>query len=488
MTEPSSTPPSQAQQTFKNVAWLGSAQAIRQVTAILATILLARFLGPAEFGIFAMMVFVNELAQLLVDFGMGSALIQRKEVDQRLLSSCFWINMGIGALAAAALAVLGPWIAAYFEQPLIRWLVLASGINLLIAAASVLPQSLLSRQLAFRDVALGTLLGSMCGAIAAVAAASLGFGVWALALQPVVGNGATMVYLYARTRWMPSLEFNFPDVRGLLVFSGQLLGSSVFAHITRNLSSLILGPALGAPALGLITMAQTITWLPVAQFSQAVVRATFPVFSQMQDDFERFRQAVYRSSGAIGMLALPMLIGIGVLAGDLVPVVFGAKWTEAVPLVVALCAFSVVQCVATLAGTSLLAASRAGLFLATNVAGLPVMALALWLNKDGGVMQAVVALVMASTALQLLTLAAALHAIGGRWLDFLRPLLRPMLCSLLMAAGIQLAAPELQVQPAALRLSVLILLGAATYPALSYVLNRQATLELVNLVWRRRSS
>jgi O-antigen/teichoic acid export membrane protein len=485
LTEPKPTDGSHARRTLTNVAWLGSAQAIRQVTAILATVLLARFLGPTEFGIFAMMVFVNELAQLLVDFGMGSALIQRKEVNQRLLSTCFWINLGIGATAAAVLAILGPWIAAYFEQPMIRWLVLASGVNLLIAAASVLPQALLSRQLAFRDVALGTLLGSLCGGAAAVAAASLDFGVWALALQPLVGAGVTMVFLYARTRWMPSFEFNFPDVKGMLVFSGQLLGSSVFAHVTRNLPSLILGPSLGAPALGLISMAQTITWLPVAQFSQAVVRATFPVFSQMQDDFERFRSAVYRSSGAIAMLALPMLLGIAVLAGDLVPVVFGAKWVEAVPLVIALCAFSVVQCVATLAGTSLLAASRAGLFLATNIAGLPVMALALWFNRDGGVMQAVVALVIASTALQLLTLAAALHAIGGRWIDFLRPLTRPALCSLLMAAAIHLLAPAMQGQSAPVRLVLLSLVGAVAYPALSMVINRAATMELLNLVLKR---
>lgn len=147
MTEPQTPVGSHARRTLTNVAWLGGAQAIRQVTAILATVLLARFLGPTEFGIFAMMIFVNELAQLLVDFGMGSALIQRKEVNQRLLSTCFWINLAIGAGAALLLALMGPWIAAYFEQPLIRWLVLVSGVNLLIAAASVLPQALLETML-----------------------------------------------------------------------------------------------------------------------------------------------------------------------------------------------------------------------------------------------------------------------------------------------------------------------------------------------------
>lgn len=435
-----------------------------------------------------MMMFVNELAQLLVDFGIGTAIIQRKEVHHRLLSTCFWISSGLGGAAAVVLVLAGPWIAAYFDQPLIRWLVFMSGLNLLISAAAVLPQSLLSRQQAFKDLALGSLLGSLCGAAGALVSANAGFGVWALAVQPVLGNGVTLVFLYVRTRWRPSFEFNFSEVRGLLVFSGQLLGSSVVGHVTRNLSSIILGPSLGAPALGLITMAQTITWLPIAQFSQAVVRATFPVFSQMQDDFARFRQAVYRSSGAIGILALPMLVGIAVLAGDLVPVVFGAKWADTVPLVVVLCVYSIVQCVTTLAGTSLLAASRGGLFLASNLAGLPVMAIALWFNKDGGVLQAVIALAAASTVLQLLTLGAALHAIGGRWIDFTRPLMRPMLCSLLMAASIQLAALGLVDAAPALRLALLIAVGAVSYIPLSYALNRQATTDLVGLVWQRRKA
>ena len=97
---------SRAQRTVRNVAWLGSSQVIRQAISIGATIVLARFLGPAEFGIFAMTLFVNELAQLLVDFGMGSALIQRQQLSRKLLSSCFWINLAVGIATALVLACL----------------------------------------------------------------------------------------------------------------------------------------------------------------------------------------------------------------------------------------------------------------------------------------------------------------------------------------------------------------------------------------------
>ena len=272
-------PDSLAHRTVRNVAWLGSGQAIRQLVALATMVVLARFLGPSEFGIFAMTLFVNELAQLVVDFGVGAALIQRKEINQLVLSSCFWINVAVAAMAAVVLIAAGPWIAAYFKQPMVRWLMFATAINLLISAMAVLPQALLARRLAFRDVAVSTLVGSLCGAATAIGLALAGAGVWALACQPVVGSSVTLLFLAARAGWLPDFRFQLAAINGLLRFSGQLLLSSLAAYITRSLPVLILGPAMGVATLGLINMAQTIAWLPVAQFSQTVVKATFPVFA-----------------------------------------------------------------------------------------------------------------------------------------------------------------------------------------------------------------
>ena len=99
---------SYAVKTVQNVAWLGGTQFIRQFMAIGTTVVLARFLTPSDYGIFAMTLFVNELAQMFIDFGIGSALVQRKQVDARLLSTCFWINLAIGTAVALLVIVAGP--------------------------------------------------------------------------------------------------------------------------------------------------------------------------------------------------------------------------------------------------------------------------------------------------------------------------------------------------------------------------------------------
>lgn len=478
---------STAQKTVRNAAWVGSAQAIRQVVSITAMVVLARFLGPTEFGIFAMMVFINELAQLLVDFGMGSAIIQRKEINHRLLSSCFWINLAIGVGAGLILLATGPWIAAYFGQPAIQWLLLGSAANLVIAAASVLPHALLSRELAFKQIALGTLVGSICGAVVAVTLAANGAGVWALVAQPLAGGSITLAYLFWQARWKPTLQFHLDEVRGVLRFSGQLLGNSVVGHVTRNLPSLMLGPSLGAAALGLITMAQTVTWLPVAQVSQAVSKVTLPVFSQLQNDLPRFRHGLYRASGYVAWLCFPILCGLAALSTDLMAVVFGTKWQSAAPLVSALSVFALVQSVGVLSGVAMMALGRGGLLLGSTALGLPVMGVSLWLAKDGSVLGAVWAMVIGGLGLQLLSIGAALRAMEGSWRDYLVALMRPLLCAVLMAVAMVLGSWLIGSWHQAVRLAVLSTLGAALYLLFSGVLNRDASLELLALVRRKRT-
>ena len=477
-----------AHRTVRNVAWLGSGQAIRQVVAMLTMVVLARHLGPSEFGMFAMAMFVNELAQLVVDFGIGSALIQRKEINRLELSSCFWINVAVAAMAAVILVAAGPVIADYFKQPMLRWLMFATAFNLLISAMAVLPQALLARRLAFRDIAVSTLIGSLSGAATAIVLALAGAGVWALACQPVVGSSVTLLFLAARAGWLPDFRFQLAAINGLLKFSGQLLLSNLVAYVTRSLPILILGPAMGVATLGLINMAYTIAWLPVAQFSQTVVKATFPVFAQLQNDMDRFREGFYRATGLVALFAFPLMMGIAVLAEELVPVVFGPNWAPASKLVPIACVPALLLSVTTLAGTVLLATGRADLLLKITLLNLPTTALFLWATRTGSASLAMAALAIAMMISSLVSLVAATHAIGAEWKRYAAAVAVPAACSVAMAALIYLAKGALPGVPPTVRLIGFSIAGAAFYLSAVWLVKRAAIEDLINLVMRRPSA
>lgn len=471
--------------TVSNVAWLGGSQFLRQGISIGASLVIARLLAPSDYGVFAMTVFVNELAQLLINFGMGAALVQRKELDENVLSTTFWFQAGLGLVAGLAMLGAGPWIADYFKQSIVQWLMITCALNVFVSAISVVPNALLTHRLDMRDIAVGTFVGGLFGAFVAVAMSYMGFGVWALAMQPLAGSIVTTVYLFMRVHWRPRMIYDRLEVRKLLHFSGYLLGSNVLSHVTKNLQSLILGPGLGVVALGLMTMAQTVVWLPLAQISQTMVKATFPVFSKLQNEPARARSALYRATGAIGLLSFPLLAGIGALAGELMSVVFGQRWTDSGPLVAVLAAMSMVKSATTLADTVLMSTGRTDRLMHLAVISLPVMAAALWVFSSRNIFEATVAYSVTLTVLQIATQHFALQSIGGRWAEFLAPLMRPLLGTAIMVLGLIVLQHQIAWMPGLARLVLLSVAGAVIYIAWTWFLNRAALTELLGTIRSR---
>ena len=475
-------PQSLATSTVRSVAWLGGGQAIRQANALLTAVILARTLAPSDYGLFAMTFFVNELARLFVDFGIGTAIIQSKTIDQRLISSCFWINVAIGAAAAITVALAGPLAAAYFKQPLVASLLLVSALNLCLSALSVLPQALLVRRLEFKHVAIGLVMGSLFGSAVALGVAVMGYGAWALVWQPLAGTAVTFLYLAWRARWMPSWVLDLRPVRGLIRFSGHLLGGSLVQHFSGNLHQLIVGPTLGAAAMGSISMAQTMAWLPVGQVAGVAVKAVYPVFAQMQDSRDRLADGLLRTLDVVCLLTFPLLCGLAALAHLLTPVVFGAQWAATAPLVVVFCAHSALLCISFVAGSTLLATGRSGVaFRLTFVDAALVLGTMLWL-RNSDVLTVCIGFVAATSCHLLLNIRIALRNLAVPRTAVASCILRPAITAALMGlilVGLESVLVAIEVH---LRLALLVVAGAAVYLALAASFNRAALLSTLALL------
>lgn len=487
MSQTPSADESYAVKTIKNVAWLGGSQLFRQFVAIGTTIVLARYLSPTEYGIFAMTLFVNELAQLFIDFGIGSALIQRKEVSQTLLSTCFWANLAIGVLVGVLVVAVGPAAADYFKQPLVQHLLWVSALNLVVTGLVVMPQAVLTRQLAFNHVALGTTIGSLVGAGCTVVLAVMGAGIWSLVFQPLIGTAVNLVYLVWRSAWRPSFEFQPASMKGIMGFSGQLLISNIANHLTRNLQQLIVAPVIGASAMGLLSMAITVAWMPVAQFTSAAVRAIYPVFARLQDSQHRVDAGVRKTISVVSLIAFPTLLGLAVLAPELLIVVFGAQWAEAAPLVSVLSGLCLVQSVTFLVGSTLLARGRADLTMKISLASVPIVAAALWSAREHSILWVTVALTLSHLSVSLLTLHLSLRGTQVGWRGLLATIFRPLVCTLLMALILWLAKQSMLSLPQATRLLTLIGIGAVSYLLMSWFINRKAVDELIQLFARKKA-
>lgn len=468
--------------TVRNAAWVGSSQAVRQVIAFLTTLFVARLLQPSDYGIFAMTLFVNELAQLVVDFGIGSALVQHKNVDRRMLSTCFWINVVVGVLAGAGVIVSGPIAAAYFHQPLVAHLLFVSAANLCVSSFAVIPQAVLARELAFRHIAIGTSIGSLVGAASTVAMAFYGFGVWALVFQPLIGTSVNLVYLLVRAHWRPTFEFELAAVRGVVRFSSHMLVGNLLNHVSRNLPHLILAPAMGPAATGLMAMAQTLAWMPIAQFTATIVRVTYPAFAKIQDSRDRLWEALKKSMELVALLAFPVLVGLAVLSADVVVVVFGEHWRHASPIVAIFSVVSMVHSVTFLSGNTLLATGRSDLSMKLSLLTLPVLGAALWFTRDRSLVTASVAMATVLVAVALVGLWVAGKNLGVTLRQLAAPVIRTLGASALMALVLLALGTQLDHLSPPVRLAVQVCTGALTYLSLTWIVNRQLMIGAIGMV------
>jgi O-antigen/teichoic acid export membrane protein len=304
---------------------------------IVVTIILARLLLPEQFGLIAMLTIFMEVAQSFIDSGFGSALIQKQSADHLDECSIFYFNILVSFLAGGALCLSAPWIAAFYQTPLLTPLARILSLSLVINAFGIIHNTLLTKRIdfkvQFKVSAIATVLSGSIG----IAMAYKGYGVWSLVAQYVCSNLFRTILIWNFLSWRPSLIFSWHSLRSMFSFGSKLLFSSLLHTICTNMYLVIIGKTFSATDLGYYTRAQETQHLPVSNISSIVGRVTFPLFSSMQGDRERLKRATRKAICALAMINFPLMIGLAVVAKPLVLVLLTEKWLPCVPYLQLLC-------------------------------------------------------------------------------------------------------------------------------------------------------
>jgi O-antigen/teichoic acid export membrane protein len=464
--------------------WLTLGQTSRQVIAIGTNVALARILDPESFGLFAMSLVAAEVAQQFADFGIGSAIVQNRTIDRRAVSTCFWINVGLALLCAIVLAASSPWIGALLKHPMVGNLLILSAVNVIISGALTVPQALLVRDMRFQHIVTAQMVGSISGAVVAIVFASMGGGAWSLAVQPLVGTAVTLALMMVLARWRPQATFSYESVREMMHFSGNLLGHNVVTLIGRHAHNVIMGRSLASAAVGIYTMAQTVTYFPVYQISAVVVRLLFPTLSRLQDDLIMLRKVYLEAVALIALCTFPLMAGLFAVAPDFVPVVFGDQWVGVVPVLQVVLWLAMLQSVATTSGTVLLSLGKSRQMLGITLVGASVTIAVLLVTVRWGIMGVTWSLTTLGFMSYLYITWAALRHVGLGPRDFAAAVGRPLAASVLMAMIVMVLRAALDDLGAPLRLVVCILVGGLLYAGASYAINRRQSLEMIDLIKR----
>ena len=305
---------------------------MRQGVQLIVTIVLARILTPEDFGVVAMLALFTGIASLFVDSGLSAALIQRQNVTPEDESTVYYFNLAAGGVMALLLCALAPWIAAFFEQPILRYLTYSMAFNLFVGAFGSIHSTLLSKAMNFRVLAQVGAVSSALAGLLAIFMASRGYGVWSLAGY-ILGSGMVTVLLLWRWHpWRPVTAFNMHSFRSLLRFGSYTMAASLTDVISGNLHLILIGKLYSVRDAGLYSRAQNTQQLPISLMMGIVNRVAYSTFSSVADDKERLARGLRKAQSVSMLVNVPLLVGLIILAEPLVLTLFGEQWLPCVPI------------------------------------------------------------------------------------------------------------------------------------------------------------
>ena len=297
-----------------------------------ATVVLARLLTPADFGMVAMVTAITGLASAFADLGLSEATIQRKDITHHQVSALFWINVAIGFGLTLITVALAPVLVRLNHEPRLMSITLLLSVTFLIGGLRVQPDALLKRQMRFSSLAIRD-IASYCVAVpVAIAMAWRGAGYWAIVALPLTLNFTQMLLSWVMVKWRPSLPRRNANVGSMVAFGGNVAASYLIFNLNRSVDNILIGWYWGAAPLGLYSRAYNLLMLPVRQLNAPIASVAVPAFSKLQDDPERYARYYLRAINLITWVSLPLFGFLFVAARPVIILILGVKWWEAAPV------------------------------------------------------------------------------------------------------------------------------------------------------------
>ncbi len=326
------------QKAIKGMIWSLCERFGSLLILFISNIILARLLSPDDFGVIGILMSIVLFLNILVDGGLSSAIIQRKNVTNIDLTTVFYLNIGIAAACYAAIFLSAEWLARFYGHSELDLLLKVMGLIVITDAIGATQNSYLIKQLNFKRIAVIKILAALISTVVAVYLAYDGFGVWSLALQYIINSVLKSAMLWTASKWFPSFTFSKDAFKSMFGYGSFLLIANLLSEGYRNFQVLILGRFFPVSEVGYFSQAKHLQDVPVVTIFTVINQVTFPVFSKLQDEKDKLVAGIRRSLKIITFLNFPLMLCLTVVAEPLITFLFTDKWLPSVPYFQWLCA------------------------------------------------------------------------------------------------------------------------------------------------------
>ena len=309
-----------------------SAEGVAFFLQTASTVVLARLLTPADFGLVGMVTAVTGFAAMFKDAGLSAATVQQPQITRSQVSTLFWVNVALSLAVMMLTVAISPLVASFYGEPRLLWITIALASTFLLGGLSVQHLALLRRQMRFSVIATISVVSMTAGIATGVLIAVLTESYWSLVAIAWVREAVGAVGAWWACRWLPDWPRRGSGALPMLKFGGNLTGFNVLNYFTRNLDNILIGWWSGAGALGLYTKAYGLLMMPITRINRPVGSVMIPVLSRKQDQPGEYIRLYRRAITTLALLGMPLVGWCFLVADELILLMLGDGWQESAPI------------------------------------------------------------------------------------------------------------------------------------------------------------
>lgn len=347
----------------KSVKHTSLAMILTSLLQILQLIILGRILGPAVFGVIALVQIVIQFAQMYMDMGISDAIIQKDKISKEDLSGLYWFSIMLGVLLCLILFFAAPLMAMIFQQEQLTGLIRLISLSFFILPFGLQFQTIASKQLEFEKISRYEIISSFLGvAVTLLTAIFFSAGVWSLVYghltTSLIRTVPWIIIGFKNPDTRPGLTYSWSGIKKYVYFGAYRLGTTTINFVNTKVDQILIGIMMGPLILGFYSMAMNFVMQPIQKLNPMINRVAFPLFSRIQNDRGRLKKSYLFIIKLIMAINAPLYAGLAILAPYVIPLLLGEEWRDITLVVQILCIFALFRALGNPSGSLLIAAGK----------------------------------------------------------------------------------------------------------------------------------
>lgn len=476
-----------AQKTLSGTIWHFSQQLVRRGINFIVTLILARYLVPADFGLVAMMAVFLALGASIMDSGFKQALIRAQESTQVDLNTAFYANLFLGVVSYGLLFVTAPLIASFYAEPKLIELIRVTALGVLINSFLVVQSAQMHQQLNFKVEMQTALPASIISSMVAIVLAYFGYGVWALIFQMLIFSLCNTLFFWFKQGWRPSLNFSSTSLRKMYSFGCKIFLSGILDIVFKNIYVVVIAKLFSATIAGQYFFAEKIKDMVINQLVSSIQTVSYPALVNFHNDDQRLKAGYRKVISITTFLLFPIMVVLAVLAKPVFELFLPEQWMPAIPYLQLLCMAGLLNPITSINLNLLKVKGRSDWYLYVEIVKKLLVIIVFFLSVQFGVVGIIVGQVISSVLIFLPNIYLSSRLIGYSLIEQISDFIPNLLLSFMVGVSVYYGISIVNWAPL-VKLLFFGILSAISYLFVAHILRFRALMVITDIAKTRRAN